>query len=191
MNPKSWILLGVTVVLGICYVVFNTEWLNPDPIQIQAQVREISGRASLEPRSARPSRGTNNATRGEAAKARKLEAAAAVAESGKFNGMYPVVFALDGEYQLTSVLVIEDTPSVPGKGALIVWQLTTSSNSVPTKALLYGKTPRGMQLKDDRNKAAKLKPGVTYRLEVRAGRYKGQTTFQAKENTPVDAPEAN
>ena len=191
MNSKSWILLGVTVVLGICYVVFNTEWLNPDPIQIQAQVREISPRANLEPRSARPPRTTNTQARAEAAKVRKLEAAAAVAESGKFDGIYPVVFALDGEYRLTSVRVIEDTPSVSGSGALIVWQLTTSSNSVPTKALQYGKTPRGMHLKDDRNKAAKLKPGVTYRLEVQAGRYKGQTKFQAKETTPVDAPAVN
>lgn len=191
MNPKSWILFGLTVVLGICYVVFNTEWLNPDPIQIQAQVREISARANLEPRSARQPRTTNTQARAEAAKARKLEAAAAIAESGKFDGIYPVVFALDGEYRLTAVRVIEETPSVAGSGALIVWQLTSASNSVPTKALLYGKTPRGMHLKDERNKPAKLKPGVTYRLEVQAGRYKGQTTFQAKENTPVDAPAAN
>ena len=82
-------------------------------------------------------------------------------------------------------------PARARKGALIVWQLASASNSVPTKALQYGKTPRGMHLKDDRNKAAKLKPGVTYRLEVQAGRNKGQTTFQAKETTPVDAPAAN
>ena len=50
MNRNIWIVFGITVALGFCYVVFNTEWLKPDPIQIQAQVREVSARANLERR---------------------------------------------------------------------------------------------------------------------------------------------
>jgi hypothetical protein len=188
MNARIWILLGVTIVLGACYVLFNTEWLQPDPIQIQAQVRDISARASLEsPR--RLSREEREARKSEArSRAQRGDKTSAPTESGRFEGVYPVVFALDGEYRLTAIRVIEDQPSVPGRAPLIVWQLNTSSNSAPTKALLYGKTPRGMKLKDERNKPARLQPGVVYRLEVQAGRYKGATTFQTKETVPPDAP---
>ena len=114
----------------------------------------------------------------------RAAARAAEATAGRFEGLYPVVFALDGEYQLTEVRVIEVTPSVPGKGPKIVWHLNTPSNSVPTKALLYGRIPKGMKPKIDRSKAEKLLPGIEYRLEVKAGRYKGSTTFKAKESTP-------
>ena len=203
MNRNIWIVFGITVGLGCCYVIFNTEWLKPDPIQIQAQVREVSARANLERRvpaskvvideSKLPK---DPAEREKAIKelraAARRERTTAEAQSGtpmatgKFEGVYPVVFALDGEYQLTSIRVIEDTPSRPGGAALIVWQVDTTSNSVPTKALIYGRTPRGMKLKDERNKPAKLLPGTTYRLEVKAGRYEGRTTFQTKETVPAE-----
>ena len=203
MNRKIWILFGLTVALRFCYVVFNTEWLKPDPIQIQAQVREVSARANLERRVPTPKVMIDEsklpkdpAEREKAIKelraAARRERATAEAQSGtpmatgKFEGVYPVVFALDGEYQLTAIRVIEDTPSRPGGAPLIVWQVNTTSNSVPTKALIYGRTPRGMKLKDERNKPAKLLPGTTYRLEVEAGRYKGRTTFQTKETVPAE-----
>lgn len=187
MNTKNWILLGVAVVLGACYAIFNTEWLRPDPIQIQAQVREISGRASLESRRVPREEREGRKAQAQDRKQRGGKAPAP-SETGKFDGVYPVVFALDGEYRLTSVRVIEDQPSVPGHAPLIVWQLNSTSNSAPTKALLYGKTPRGMKLKDERNKPARLLPGTVYRLEVQAGRYQGKTTFQTKEIVPPDAP---
>ncbi len=203
MNRKLWIALGITVALGFCYVVFNTEWLKPDPIQIQAQVREVSARASLERRTPTPKvvfdeskLPKDPAEREKAIKelraAARRERTSSEAASGtpmatgKFEGVYPVVFALDGEYKLTAIRVIEDTPSQPGGAPLIVWQVDTTSNSVPTKALIYGRTPRGMKLKDERNKPAKLLPGTTYRLEVKAGRYEGRTTFQTKETVPAE-----
>lgn len=244
MKPRSWALLAAAAALAACYVLFYTEWLSPDPIQIQAQVRDMAPRQMFreravsaadirkerEERAALAGRKTNDTAQGPAAaptketskdasKERSKEAvreareakatqraeerarmktvaeeraAARIAEAnaGRFDGMYPVVFALDGEYQLTQVRVIEVTPSVPGKAPKIVWQLDSTSNSVPTKALLYGRIPKGMKLKDDRSKAEKLEPGVQYRLEVRAGRYKGSTTFKAKESTPPPEPAA-
>ena len=244
MKPRSWALLAAAAALAACYVLFYTEWLSPDPIQIQAQVRDMAprqmfrGRAvsaadirkEREERAALAARKTNDTAQGPAAaptketskdtsKERSKEAvreareakatqraeerarmktvaeeraAARIAEAnaGRFDGMYPVVFALDGEYQLTQVRVIEVTPSVPGKAPKIVWQLDSTSNSVPTKALLYGRIPKGMKLKDDRSKAEKLEPGIQYRLEVRAGRYKGSTTFKAKESAPPPEPAA-
>jgi hypothetical protein len=203
MNRNLWILFGITVALGCCYVVFNTEWLKPDPIQIQAQVREVSARASLERRVPAPKVVIDESKLpkdpAEREKALKQARAAARRErtsaesasgtpmaTGKFDGVYPVVFALDGEYKLTSIRVIEDSPSKTGGAPLIVWQVDTTSNSVPTKAIIYGRTPRGMKLKDERNKPAKLLPGTTYRLVVRAGRYEGRTTFQTKETVPAE-----
>ena len=244
MKPRSWALLAAAAALAACYVLFYTEWLSPDPIQIQAQVRDMAPRQMFreravsaadirkerEERAALVARKTNDTAQGPAAaptketskdtsKERSKEAvreareakatqraeerarmktvaeeraAARIAEAnaGRFDGMYPVVFALDGEYQLTQVRVIEVTPSAPGKAPKIVWQLDSTSNSVPTKALLYGRIPKGMKLKDDRSKAEKLEPGVQYRLEVRAGRYKGSTTFKAKESAPPPEPAA-
>lgn len=203
MNRNLWILFGITVALGCCYVVFNTEWLKPDPIQIQAQVREVSARASLERRVATPKVVIDEsqlpkdpverekAIKELRATARRERNSAEASSgtpmaTGKFEGVYPVVFALDGEYKLTAIRVIEETASKPGAAPLIVWQVDTTSNSVPTKALIYGRTPRGMKLKDERNKPAKLLPGTTYRLEVKAGRYEGRTTFQTKETVSAD-----
>ncbi len=246
-------MLAAAWVLGTCYVLFYTEWLHPDPIQIQAQVRDMAPRQMFRERAANPSdlrrereeraaasarRPVNSnepapakgppkavpapavvdagaAPRKEVAPgpstnrpspkearaalaARRTEerarlkglaeeraaARAAEATAGRFEGLYPVVFALDGEYRLTQVRVIEVTPSVPGKAPKIVWQLDSSSNSIPTKALLYGRIPKGMKLKDGRSMAEKLVPGIEYRLEVKAGRYKGSTTFKAKESPP-------
>lgn len=254
MNARTWAMLAATAVLAACYVFFYTEWLNPDPIQIQAQVRDIAprqmfrdralttadARKEREERAALVARRTNDAANAartpaketsragaqdtgkggsketaqgippkersrealrEAREAKATQraeerartkalaeerAAARLAEAnaGRFDGIYPVVFALDGEYPLTHVRVIEVTPSVPGKAPKIVWQLDSLSNAVPTKALLYGRIPKGMKLKDERSKAEKLEPGIEYRLEVKAGRYKGSTTFKAKETVP-------
>ena len=44
-----------------------------------------------------------------------------------------------------------------------------------------------MKLKDQRDAVKPLEPGVTYRLELKAGRFAGSTTFQAKEHMPVEA----
>lgn len=179
MKARIWILLATVLVLGTCYVLYYTEWIDPDPIQIQAQAREMPLREAGRGRVA---------ARGKEGKAAR-EAAKADAKAGTFEGMYPVVFALDGEYRITSLRVMEDQPSAPGRAPLIVWQLDSASHSVPTKALVYGRTPRGMKLKDERSKPERLKPGVTYRLELRAGRYQGQVLFQAKE-TPAEGESA-
>lgn len=199
MNRKFQIALAITAVLGLCHIFFNTEWIRPDPIQIQAQVRELSPRASLEKRLPAvridpndPKLPKDPVEREKALKAlraanrKENKAGQPGNTTGEFEGVYPVVFALDGEYQLTAVRVIEETPSVPGKAPIIFWQLDSASNSLPTKAIVYGRIPRGMKLKDDRNKPMKLNPATTYRLEVQAGRYKGSTTFKTKEQVEAE-----
>ncbi len=101
-----------------------------------------------------------------------------------FEGLVPVVFALDAEYRLTSIRVMEAEPT--NHAALITWQANSTSNSIPTKALIYGRVPRGMKLKDPSEPAKKLEPGVLYKLELKAGHYSGEVTFRAKEEEPAE-----
>lgn len=193
MKARLWILLASVLVLGSYYVFQYTEWVDPDPIQIQAQAREMplreAGRVRGVARAtvAREAKPVESKP-GNSSRVRDAKAARAEAKAGTFEGLYPVVFALDGEYRITSLRVVEDQPTAPGRAPLIVWQLDSTSNSVPTKALVYGRTPRGMKLKDERSKPERLKPGVTYRLELRAGRYQGKVLFQAKEMPVEEEP---
>ena len=183
MKHRVGILAGTVLLLGLVYVVAFTDWLRAEPIRIQAQFREL-------PR--------DQAWRLQRNKAVKDKASAAASSVDKprrgdpvfgagpdFEGQYPVVFALDGEYPLTFIRVIEAGPT--NHAPRIAWQANTASNSVPTRAVIYGHVPRGMKLKDEREPATKLEPGVLYRLELKAGRHSGNITFQAKE---VAQPEA-
>jgi hypothetical protein len=199
MKTRDWILVGIVAVLGLWYAWSFTEWLHAEPIQIQAQVRELPRdrafgvrRANAEQGKApRPPRPDDKGER-RVASAGMVPGGPAGAPAGRgrrgdpgfgsgpdYEGNYPVVFALDGEYKLTSLLVIE--AEATNHAPLIVWQVNTESNSVPTKALIYGHVPRGMRLKYTNEPAKKLEAGVLYRLELKAGRYAGSTTFRPKE----------
>jgi hypothetical protein len=52
MRARNWVLISLFVILGIIYVVFFTEWLNPAPIEIASQVRF----SAQPPRFGRPQR---------------------------------------------------------------------------------------------------------------------------------------
>ncbi len=232
MKTRIWVLIGLMGILGIWYALSFTEWIRPEPIQIQAEIRELpKGVRIRRPPPQRPAgtakgpgevvrlgdvirmanAGTNGAPNrgpgpgpnggpGPDGKPRPLVAARPVdpnmeaggdvigaGTAGQFEGLFPVVFALDGNYKLTSIRVIEAEAAPNHKAPQIVWQVNSVSNSAPTKALVYGRIPRGMKLKDPRDQVKQLEPGVTYRLELKAGRFAGSTTFQAKEHP---APEA-
>ncbi len=175
MKSRIWMMLGALVVLGFCYAFFFTEWVRTEPIRIQAQVREVVGQRGIEG----PQR-----TRREGNRRRN----AAETSMQQFEGVYPVVFALDGEYRLTSVRVVESQPAKGAKAPKILWNLVSTSNSVPTKALMYGRIPRGMALKDPRSPVGALEAGTEYRLEVEAGRYRGSALFQTKSVPPPVEP---
>jgi len=98
--------------------------------------------------------------------------------------VWPVFFALNNDFRLTSVKVIPFTGDKFDPMGLPAWQLISDSNSVPTRAFRYGQPIQGMKpaLKDV--KPDPLQPGVTYRLLVEAGSVKASADFSTKETTP-------
>jgi hypothetical protein len=220
VKNRLWILAGLLVALGTWYVFSFTEWVNPEPIRIQTQIRELpkdrTGRVARAPRpeksgganqvKIRPNEGSQPGEPPKPGEPRTVEATriepapkvgrgggrsdgGLAGSGGDFEGMAPVVFALDGDYRLTSIRVIEVEAAATNKFPRIVWQVDSSSNSVPSKAIIYGRVPRGMKLKDERDPPKRLEAGVNYRLELKAGRFAGSTVFQAKEQTPVEPAE--
>ena len=212
MKTRIGILAGVLLLLGIWYVVSFTEWLHAEPIRILVQFRELprdrawrtrkaTADADKPPRPPRqaparlPAEATPNGVPPNPAmrvdtnvNIARMTAAQRLdpgfGSGTDFEGLVPVVFALDAEYQLTSIRVMEAEPT--NHAALITWQANSTSNSSPTKALIYGRVPRGMKLKDEKEPAKKLEPGVLYRLELKAGHYSGDVTFRAKEEEPAE-----
>lgn len=97
--------------------------------------------------------------------------------------VWPVFFALNNDFRLTSVEVIPFDGDKFNPLGRPVWHLVSDSNSVPMRAFRYGQFIKGMKpaLKDVR--AEQLEPGVTYRLLVEAGSVKGSADFSTKATT--------
>ncbi|MBI2925601.1 MAG: hypothetical protein HYY24_07845 [Verrucomicrobia bacterium] len=91
--------------------------------------------------------------------------------------VYPVTFALDGKYELTSVKVAAVAALQTNKHAKPLWHLVSKSNSVPTRGFAYGQPIRGMKPFLEGARPQPLEPGAPYRLLVEAGRARGQVDF--------------
>ena len=102
------------------------------------------------------------------------------------SSVYQVSFNLDGKYKLTSVKVIPIQALETNKNALPIWNLTTSSNSVPQKGFFYGLAIPGMKPAIANARPQRLQPEVAYRLFVKAGRAKGQVDFKTHALPPLD-----
>jgi hypothetical protein len=98
--------------------------------------------------------------------------------------VWPVFFALNDDFRLTSVKVIPFDGDKFNPLGRPVWQLISDSNSAPTRAFRYGQPIPGMKpaLKDVRPDP--LEPGVVYRLLVEAGNVTGTTDFSTKATAP-------
>ena len=177
MKNRSWILAGVFAGLLLAYVIFFTDWLRPEPIQVVSELRL----SVLPPHFGRvaPKKpaGTNNAAALTNKLAKMAEAQAAkLAEAGfresAGDGAY-VTFSLDDAYQLTH-LQVEDVPA-DGSAPKTVWLL--KGKSMPVRALMYGRDPEGMIPVLAGQKAEPLKAGVPYRLIIEAGRRRGTNNF--------------
>jgi hypothetical protein len=94
--------------------------------------------------------------------------------------VFPVFFALNDEYKLTSLKVIPLEGDKFNPQATPVWHLVSDSNSVPTRAFRYGQQIRGMQPALKGVRPEPLTPGVVYRLIVSAGSVTGYTDFKTK-----------
>jgi hypothetical protein len=98
--------------------------------------------------------------------------------------VWPVFFALNDDFRLTSVKVIPFDGDKFDPSVAPVWQLVSDSNSVPTRAFRYGQTIQGMKPAPKDHRADPLEPGVVYRLLVRAGSVAASTDFSTKATTP-------
>lgn len=76
----------------------------------------------------------------------------------------PVLFGFNHKVTLKSVKVCVASEVETNKYARAVWELTTSSNSIPVKSLIYGQNIRGMQPARKGIAPDPLEPGVQYRL---------------------------
>jgi hypothetical protein len=93
---------------------------------------------------------------------------------------FPIFFTLNGDYKLTSLKVV---PMAEGKFdplAAPVWHLVSDSNSVPIRAFRYGQGIRGMKPALKGVRAEPLKPGLVYRLMLKAGNSTGDKDFQTR-----------
>ena len=95
--------------------------------------------------------------------------------------VYPVTFAFDQKYQFTEIKVVAVDDEKTNKFPHAVWHMISDSNSIPTKAMVYGTRLRGMKPKVPRADPEPLQPDVSYRLYVTAGKALGAKTFQTHE----------
>ncbi len=94
--------------------------------------------------------------------------------------VYPVQFALDGEYELNDIKIVCVDALATNKYARPVWHLVTASNSTPTRGFVYGQSINGMTHDPTNAPPRPLEPNTKYRLMVEAGRYKGAVDFTAQ-----------
>jgi hypothetical protein len=89
-----------------------------------------------------------------------------------------VVFALNGDYNLTSVKVVPMKGDQIDSSAVPAWHFISDSNSVPIRAFRYGQTIHGMKpaLKGVHPDA--LTPGVVYRLILTTDNGTGHKDFK-------------
>ena len=94
---------------------------------------------------------------------------------------YPVSFAFDRKLGITEIRVVSADDDKTNKYPHALWHLISDSNSVPTKAVIYGQPLRGMKPKVPRARPEPLEPGVKYRLYVAARNAEGRIDFKTVE----------
>ena len=94
---------------------------------------------------------------------------------------YPVSFAFDRKLKITEIKVVAVEDEKTNKFPHAVWHMISDSNSVPTKAMIYGQPLRGLKPKVPRARPEPLEADVKYRFYVTAGKYKGQRDFKTIE----------
>lgn len=147
--PRLKTVLTVALVLGLAGLALylNMDWFAKRPIQ-------ISYRVSPWMKNAQPGRRRPASDLG-----------------------IPVVFSLDSYYRLTSVKVVIASEIETNKYAHPLWNLVTTSNSIPTASFTYGDRLRGMSPAVKGALPDPLEPGVTYRLLVKTKDREAQHDF--------------
>jgi hypothetical protein len=98
---------------------------------------------------------------------------------GRFSegAVAPLLFEFNRALKLTTVKVVCVEGTQTNKVARPVWQLTTDSNSVPTRGFVYGMSVPGMRPALAGVVADPLEPGYRYRLHIEAGSAKADHDF--------------
>jgi hypothetical protein len=99
----------------------------------------------------------------------------------------PVMFEFDRRLKLTSLKVVAVWEAATNKFPHAFWQLTSDSNAVPTKGVVYGLDVPGMRPVMKGLTADALDPNQTYRLFVEAGSLKAQHDFTLDSTEPQAA----
>ena len=102
--------------------------------------------------------------------------------------VFPPAFDLIYKQKLTSVKVVPLHGGKFNNATLPAWHLVSTSNSVPTKAVVYGIHIPGMIPARSNAEPQALQAGIKYRLLVQAGRLKGHLDFRpVAVEQPADA----
>ncbi len=97
------------------------------------------------------------------------------------DGMLPaLIFGLNRPCQLTEIKVVPLAAYQTNQSILPLWHLVSDSNSVPVNVFFYGQRIRGLQPEVPGAHAQPLTNGVTYRLIVTAGKFRGEHDFELK-----------
>lgn len=91
---------------------------------------------------------------------------------------YNVAFAFNHKLSLNSVKVFSLADVQTNKFPRPLWNLTSPSNSIPTKSIVYGERIRGLQPTIKGATAETLEPGNTYRVVIQAGDTKAEQDFE-------------
>lgn len=160
MGTRTWVLIVIAVLLGGSYVYFFTSLFDREEIRIVYQLRP----ESVVP----PANGR---------RPRKLSAETQA-------GVFPVVFTLDKEYELTKLQVFLASELTANSAAIPIWSLVQANPDKPVKVkgFRYGNVPRGMKPAAPEFRIPQtLGPEITYLLRVETIRLKGETEFRTKE----------
>ena len=100
---------------------------------------------------------------------------------GDQSAVYPVSFAFDKKYSLTSIKVVSADELKTNKYANPVWHVVSESNTPPLRAVIYGQHIRGMKPAIEKARPEPLQPDVPYIVFIEAGKIKGKTNFFTRE----------
>ena len=89
-------------------------------------------------------------------------------------------FGLDRDYELNELKVVPLAAWQTNKSVLPVWHLISDSGSDDVNQFRYGEKINGMDSAVEGARPERLQPGVTYRMFVTAGKFKGQLDFEIK-----------
>jgi hypothetical protein len=91
---------------------------------------------------------------------------------------FDVAFGLDQKYELTSLKIVPLDEWATNKQAHPLWHLISESNSVPIKAIIYGRKINGMHTAINGTKPEMLQINVFYHLLIEAGSREGECDFK-------------